>query len=170
MTLPNNNFQTDRLHRTLRTRGKINRATSKPFNDELPATSDLQMTKLICRTQQLHIQRHRQMVYCPKCGTKNEDTADFCANCGASLQTGTVVTRRQERRKAEQQCFGLPHGGAIAGIVLGLIVLLWGGYMVLERTGMITGNVDFWIIIIIIFGVLMISGAIYQITRGRKSP
>ena len=25
------------------------------------------------------------MVYCPKCGTKNEDDATFCKSCGASL-------------------------------------------------------------------------------------
>ena len=110
------------------------------------------------------------MVYCPKCGTKNEDTADFCANCGANLQTGTVTTRQYERRKAEQECFGLPHGGAIAGIIIGLIILLWGVYMILQQTGVITGNVNFWVILIIIFGVLMIAGAIYQMTHRRGSP
>ena len=52
------------------------------------------------------------MVYCTKCGTKNEDTALVCVNCGASLETGTYVSRRYERRRAEEEGFGLPHGRA----------------------------------------------------------
>lgn len=109
------------------------------------------------------------MVYCPKCGTKNEDAAEFCVSCGASLQTGTVASRRYERRKAEQQCFGLPHGGAIVGIVIGSLVLLYGVYMLLRQSGWIpqTGTVDFWYIIIIVFGVLMVAGAIYKFTHSK---
>lgn len=109
------------------------------------------------------------MVYCPKCGTKNEDAADFCVKCGASLQTGTVASRRYERRKAEQECFGLPHGGAIAGIVIGTIILLWGISMLLRQTGWISQTVDFWYIIIIVFGVLMVSGAVYKVTRSKTT-
>jgi len=29
------------------------------------------------------------MTYCVKCGTKNEDDADFCKKCGESL-TGSI--------------------------------------------------------------------------------
>ena len=110
------------------------------------------------------------MVYCSKCGTKNEDTTEFCTNCGANLQTGTTATRRYERRKAEQECFGLPHGGIIAGLIVGLIILFWGVYLILQQTGVITGTVNFWIILLIILGVLMIIGAIYQMTRRRGTP
>jgi len=28
------------------------------------------------------------MVYCSKCGTKNEEDAKECVNCGASLEAG----------------------------------------------------------------------------------
>ncbi len=110
------------------------------------------------------------MVYCPKCGTKNEDTAEFCIKCGASLQTGTYASRRYERRKAEEQCFGLPHGGAIVGIVIGLIILIWGVMLLAQQAGLISNTVDFWVIILIIFGVLMIAGAIYRMTRPRQAP
>jgi uncharacterized membrane protein YvbJ len=110
------------------------------------------------------------MVYCPKCGTKNDDTADFCVKCGASLQTGTVASRRYERRRAEQECFGLPHGGAIVGIVIGAIILLWGISMILQQTGIITQAFDFWYIIIIVIGILIVAGAIYRITHPRKNP
>ena len=110
------------------------------------------------------------MVYCPKCGTQNEDAADFCVKCGASLQTGTVASRRHERRKAEQECFGLPHGGAIAGIVIGAIILIWGISMLLQQTGLIAETISFWYIIIIVFGILIVAGAIYKITRSRTNP
>jgi uncharacterized membrane protein YvbJ len=110
------------------------------------------------------------MVYCPKCGTKNDDTADFCVKCGASLQTGTVASRRYERRRAEQECFGLPHGGAIVGIVIGAIILLWGISMILQQTGIITQAFDFWYIIIIVIGILIVAGAIYRITHSRTNP
>ena len=108
------------------------------------------------------------MVYCPKCGTKNEDTADFCVKCGASLQTGTVASRRYERRKTEQECFGLPHGGAIAGIIIGAIILLWGISMLLQQAGIIAETLNVWYIVIILIGVLIIAGAIYR-TRSRTN-
>ena len=103
------------------------------------------------------------MVYCQKCGTKNEDTADFCATCGANLQTGTHVSQRHERKKAEQDCFGLPNGGAIGGIVLGIMILLWG------LTTMLNIEFNFWYIVLIIFGILMIAGALYKITRPKTT-
>ncbi len=103
------------------------------------------------------------MVYCQKCGTKNEDNADYCIKCGANLQTGTHVSKRHERKKAEEDCFGLPNGNAIGGIILGIVVLLWGLTMILDIT------FNFWYIILIIFGVLMISGALYKITRPKSS-
>jgi uncharacterized membrane protein YvbJ len=110
------------------------------------------------------------MVYCPKCGTKNEDTADFCVNCGASLRTGTVASRQYERRRAEQECFGLPHGGAIVGVIFGTIILIWGISMLLQQTGIIAQPFDFWFIIIIVIGILIVAGAIYKITRPRTNP
>ena len=110
------------------------------------------------------------MVYCPKCGTKNEEMTQFCINCGANLQTGTEASRQYERRKAQQECFGLPNGGLVAAIVIGLLILLWGVYLILEQTGTITANVPFWIVLVITLGILMIAGAVYQITHRRGNP
>jgi len=105
------------------------------------------------------------MVYCTKCGTKNEDTAIVCTNCGATLQTGTPITRRYERRRAEQECFGLPHGGAIAGIVIGVIILFWGFIILAQQTGLISQTVEIWPFALIILGILIVAGAIYGISR-----
>jgi len=105
------------------------------------------------------------MVYCTKCGAKNEDTAVVCVKCGANLQTGTVESRRYERKRAESECFGLPHGGAIAGIVIGVVILLWGFLQLAQQQGLITQTPEFWWLVIIIVGILMIAGGIYRTTR-----
>jgi hypothetical protein len=111
------------------------------------------------------------MVYCPKCGTLNDDTAEFCVKCGASLRTGTYESRRYERRRAEAECFGLPHGGAIVGLVIGAIILIWGFFALAQASGLInTTPPDLWIITVIVIGVLLIAGAIYRINRSRPSP
>jgi uncharacterized membrane protein YvbJ len=108
------------------------------------------------------------MVYCPKCGTKNEDSATFCVKCGASLQTGSVATRWAEGRKAEQECFGLPHGGAIAGIAFGVIILIFGVFLLLQQTGVIVWADFPWFLLVIVLGVLMIAGAIYTMSHSKN--
>jgi len=110
------------------------------------------------------------MVYCPKCGTQNEDTAEYCVKCGANLQTGTYASRKYERRRMEHECFGLPHGGAIAGLVIGVIILLWGISTLAHQMGWMTQTFDLWYIVIIIFGVLLIAGAIYGMRRSKSPP
>ena len=106
-----------------------------------------------------------RLVYCTKCGSKNEDTAVVCVKCGANLQTGTVESRRYERRHRENECFGLPHGGAIAGIVIGALIFLWGFFMLAEQQGWVTQAPELWWLVIIIIGILMVVGGIYRSTR-----
>jgi len=109
------------------------------------------------------------MVYCSKCGTQNEDTAEYCVKCGANLQTGTYAARRYERKKAEQECFGLPHGGAIVGLSIGVIILLWGVFTLAQQIGLVEESPSLWFIILIVFGVILIAGAIYGITRTKPA-
>ena len=110
------------------------------------------------------------MVYCPKCGTLNDDTAEFCVKCGASLRTGTYESRRYERRRAENECFGLPHGGAIVGLAIGIIIVLWGALALAQQANLIATAPDFWIVVIIVIGVLLIAGGVYRMNRSRPSP
>jgi len=95
------------------------------------------------------------MVYCTKCGTKNEEDAVVCVKCGESL-VGYQPSRRA-RPRPEEECFGLPHGGAIAGLVIGIIIILVGLSSLL--------HIDIWPLIIIIFGVLVLAGALYGYSR-----
>lgn len=108
------------------------------------------------------------MVYCTKCGTKNEDTALVCIKCGASLETGTYVSRRHERRKAEEECFGLPHGGIIVGLVIGVIILLWGSFQLAAEMKWIPTVPEIGPFIIITIGLLIVLGALYRL--GRRPP
>jgi uncharacterized membrane protein YvbJ len=106
------------------------------------------------------------MVYCPRCGTLNDDSAEFCVKCGAPLRTGTYESRRYERRRAENECFGLPHGGAIVGLAIGIIIIAWA---LLTFAG-IAASQNLWYIIVIVIGVVLIAGAVYRISRPRPRP
>jgi len=99
------------------------------------------------------------MVYCTKCGTKNEEDAVVCGKCGAPLVTQQPW--RRERRRAEEECFGLPHGGAIVGLVIGIIIILVGVSSLLK----IEWGDYLWALIIIIVGILMVAGALYSYSR-----
>ena len=69
------------------------------------------------------------MVYCPKCGTKNEDDAVFCKNCGASLETGKKPYEHGHDDRCEEECGGGPgHRGwtifwGVVIVLIGLIIL-----------------------------------------------
>ncbi len=107
------------------------------------------------------------MVYCTKCGAKNEDDAKVCTNCGASLQISGPERRYREKdecfgsRRKEDECFGLPHGGAIAGIIFGIIIIMVGVATFLGES--IWRLI--WPSLIIIFGLLIILGAFYGMRR-----
>ena len=119
------------------------------------------------------------MVYCTKCGAQNEDEASNCASCGALLS----ISRRQKRgweeeieiraeefgemaeqfgRRMEDECFGLPGESSIIGVIIGLVIILIGAR---ELFGW---NIDFGPFIAIVFGVLIIAGALYRQSKGRS--
>jgi uncharacterized membrane protein YvbJ len=109
------------------------------------------------------------MVYCSKCGTQNPDTATVCSNCGAPLYTvGQQYpgSDREHYRRVESECFGLPNGGVIASILVGGIIILVGLGLFLQASGY---NFNLWSFIwpffLIIIGLLILAGAIYQRQR-----
>lgn len=99
------------------------------------------------------------MTYCTKCGANNEEEAVVCIKCGAPLHKVPSPSWRYERRRAEEECFGLPHGGAIVGLVVGLIIMFVGFSWLVSRVAGI--DIDVWPFIIIIFGILVLAGALY---------
>ena len=98
------------------------------------------------------------MVYCTKCGTQNADDARVCSKCGASLY---AVGEREHYRRMESECFGIPRGGTIVAIAIGVIIVLWGLFAIFAP------NVNVWPIAVIVFGILIVIGALYGLSRRR---
>ena len=116
------------------------------------------------------------MVYCSECGTKNEESAENCIKCSAKLKVpgkksieegAEEFGKRAEAwgksfgKRPEEECFGLPHGGTIFGLIIGIIIIAVG------VTSLAKIPLDFWSLLIIVFGVLVLGGAIYTLTRKR---
>jgi uncharacterized membrane protein YvbJ len=125
------------------------------------------------------------MVYCVKCGVQNSDDAQFCVNCGISLKNtqdpkweqrveewGEEFGKRAEAwgehvgRQMETECFWLPQAGVLAGLTIGVIIVLVGLQLLLGW------NIAVFLrslgaLATIIIGVLLIIFAI-QLFRRRK--
>ena len=125
------------------------------------------------------------MVYCSKCGEKNADDAKFCVKCGVNLE-GLQEKNLEERfeksieesaeqfgermekwgkdfgKRTENECFGLPRGGTIFGLLIGIIIIIVGLQQVFEW------QIDVGPLATIIVGLLFVAGAIYGLTRRRS--
>jgi len=109
------------------------------------------------------------VVYCTKCGAQNPDDAKVCSRCGASLYVvGEKKTEHYEPyRRMEHECCGVPGGATIFLVALGLIILLAGLIGILQQLGYLGPGVSVWPFVLIIFGVLIVIGAVYGISRRR---
>jgi len=103
------------------------------------------------------------LVYCTKCGAKNEEDAVVCVKCGASLETAPP-TRRYERKR-EEECFGIPHGGVIVGLAFGIIILIWGIIALLQQIVPDFPIIDPGAFAAIVIGILIIIGAYFGLRR-----
>ena len=104
------------------------------------------------------------MVYCTKCGAKNPDDAKVCSQCGAPLYA-TRSERERYYRRYEDECFGIPRGGAIVGLAIGLIILFAGLIWLLQQANLIASNISVWPFAAIIFGILIVIGALFGTRR-----
>jgi len=114
------------------------------------------------------------LAYCTKCGEKNSDSAKYCVKCGANLEAlqETSFEKRfedtvenfadQVGKRMENECFGLPRGGAIFGLLIGIIIIIVGLQQVFEW------QIDVGPLATIIVGLLFVAGAIYGLTRRRS--
>ena len=105
------------------------------------------------------------MVVCTKCGAKNEEEAKYCVKCGLNLETGAPSPRRR-KHKQEEECFGIPRGGSIVGLAIGVIIILWGLIWLLGEAfpGQMP-DVPIGAFAAIVFGILILVGAIYGLSR-----
>ena len=123
------------------------------------------------------------MVYCTKCGTRNPDDARHCSDCGASLEVsreesfekraekwGEEFGKQMEQvggefgKRMEEECFGLPYGRAVVGIVFGVFIILIGLAIFMGQ------DIGQWIgpSAAVVIGMLIVAGAIYGLTRRRR--
>ena len=65
-------------------------------------------------------------------------------------------------KRVEDECFGLPHGGAIVGIFIGIVIILVG------LTQLFGWRIDVGPFAIVIVGLLIVAGAIYGLSRRRS--
>ena len=131
------------------------------------------------------------MVYCTKCGTNHDDTAEVCAKCGSKLRTQRTISlekriengaeefgKRAEEwgtrfgkhaenwgenfgRSAENECFGIPNVGTIFGIIIGIIIVLVG-------ISMMPGiDLKVWPLMLLCFGVIVVAGSLYSLKQNR---
>lgn len=94
------------------------------------------------------------MVYCTKCGTENEDDAVECKSCGEPLRRPAYRTYR--RRSEEDICFGTRGGIPIWGILVGLLIVIWGVSNLLGGVYSWAVWDRLWPILIIAFGLIII--------------
>jgi hypothetical protein len=64
-------------------------------------------------------------------------------------------------RRERDDCFGLPNSGSIAGIVFGIIIVVGGLSLLFEW------EINIMALIAVIFGTLIVAGAIYKLTQRR---
>ena len=69
------------------------------------------------------------MVYCSKCGKKNEDDAEFCAKCGASLTDSVKDRKKEHDDRCEEECAVGKHS-PFAKFFWGAIVVLIGLWII----------------------------------------
>ena len=133
------------------------------------------------------------LVYCTKCGTQNEDNVIDCVNCKAPLHTPRPdrssrtsrrnweddlekgveeLGRRAEEfgKRMENECFGLPHGGGIIGLIFGAFIIIIGASLAIGTDiRHVLRNLP-WIggLFIILIGLLIVADTIYRLTRKRR--
>ena len=65
-------------------------------------------------------------------------------------------------RKKEDECFGLPQGSSIFWLLIGVIIIIWGISELFEI------DIEFWPSIIVIFGIMVVAGALYKLTTKKR--
>jgi len=102
------------------------------------------------------------MVYCTKCGKQNEDDVIFCIDCGFAINPEKKKRLDVREKRKEDECFGLPNGGAILGLLIGIIIIIVGLQQVFGSL------IDIGPFLTIVVGLLFAVGAIYGLIRRRN--
>jgi uncharacterized membrane protein YvbJ len=112
------------------------------------------------------------MVYCSKCGQKNDDGAEYCSKCGESLKGKPKKGEDEWEKRCEDECAGGKHG---APIFWGIVVILIGLWILFEfviKNVIDTSdlpvwirNFEFWWIIALVIAIAIILTGFRMISR-----
>jgi len=105
------------------------------------------------------------MVYCSKCGKKNEDDAEFCAKCGAALKDTIKDHKKSHDDRCEEEC-AMGEKSPISKYFWGAVVIIIGLWiifaLIIPRTEFADNlpswlvGLDFWLVIGIIVAIAFI--------------
>jgi len=111
------------------------------------------------------------MPYCLKCGSDVGEAMAFCPSCGAALKTtnpNPAETQSQEQEKQEQpknsptvETHDRNPNGVINYLIAGLILVLVGGFGILDLTSNFPASGPDITVVLILIGAIIISGAVY---------
>jgi hypothetical protein len=114
------------------------------------------------------------LVYCTRCGTRNSNETEFCIKCGTGLfKRKNVIDELMETmergttqcfgsgRSVENTCFGVRRFGEILGLIVGILIILWGISILLGEP------IWQWIgpYFVMVIGLLIIAGSLSRIIR-----
>lgn len=98
-------------------------------------------------------------VYCRRCGADNRGDAKQCAKCGALL---VVQARPARSRGFDGACFGLPSGGTVIGLVIGVFVIIAG----ISTLPGINLWPWIWAIFLLVVGTVIVVTVLAKLIRG----
>jgi len=117
------------------------------------------------------------MPYCPKCGNNVDETMAFCPRCGTALKgttpsqaapvaltaTASLNIQKQEKHEnpANAEIQDKNQYGAVTYLVAGLILITVGVFAITYLTNRFLASGQTLAIMLIIIGIIIISGAIY---------
>jgi uncharacterized membrane protein YvbJ len=106
------------------------------------------------------------MRYCSKCGTKNEDDAEFCKKCGTSLKD------KPKKQHNDDDCVcGGGKENPFTRVFWGIVVILFGIWILFsfvipaEYVPSIFREITFWGLIVIIFALAIILTGLRILTK-----
>jgi len=80
------------------------------------------------------------------------------------METG----ENQRQRQFENEHSSNLRRRAIDQLAIGSIILLWGALLALKQIGIIEKNVSTWPFALTAFGILLVAGGIYRLSRSRR--
>lgn len=112
------------------------------------------------------------MTYCSKCGTLNEDDAEFCKKCGTSLRGVTGKKNEDWDDRCERECEG---GDGKSSIFWAIIIVIFGLWIlfefVIKRIANLEGlplwiqEFQFWWLIAFVISIALIFTGVKMIIR-----